>query len=99
MNAWRGAFGVTTRQCLRVAGPATLAATVVAAVAGRLAAPVLADDAANGAQATLWLALPLLVAAAASCLVAARTWPTYALRQGGASDQLKNSSTATARAA
>ena len=31
MNAWRGAFGVTTRQCLRVAGPATLAATVVAA--------------------------------------------------------------------
>lgn len=84
MNAWRRTFGVTTRQCLRTAGPATLAAAIVAAVAGELTAPVLADEAATGAQATLWLALPLLVAAAASCLTAARTWPTFALRQDGA---------------
>ena len=58
MNAWRRTFGVTTRQCLRTAGPATLAAAIVAAVAGELTAPVLADEAATGAQATLWLALP-----------------------------------------
>lgn len=84
MRAWRGAFGVASRECLRIAAPATLAATAVAAVAGSVYAPVLAGDAPLGAAASLWIALPLFVAAAACCLVAARTWPTFARRRQGA---------------
>jgi hypothetical protein len=84
VNAWRGPFGVAFRQCLRTAGPPTAAAAAVAVVGHACDAPALAGDGAAAAAATPWLTLPLFVAAVGCCLVAARTWPTFARGRAGA---------------
>jgi len=78
----RGPFGLTLRRCLGVAGPLTLAATVLAVIFERLTRAELDGDAA--AAASTWLVLPLLVAAAACSLAAAHLWPTFSLRRDGA---------------
>ena len=83
MRAWRGPFGVTMRQCLREASLPAVVATVAAALCHWLDAPILAEDT-NSAAAAPWLTLPLFVAAASCCFVAARTWPTFSRRRAGA---------------
>jgi|GEM_PF-6506384 len=84
MRAWRGPFGVTMRQCLREASLPAVLATVAAALCHWLDDPTLAEDTNSAAAATPWLTLPLFVAAVGCCYVAARTWPTFSRRRGGA---------------
>ena len=81
MTCWRGPFGVTLRQCLREVTLPTFAAAFVAVIWHWLDDPLLADDIDTAAATSPWLTLPLLVAAFGCSLVAARTWPTFALRR------------------
>ena len=84
MSWWRGPFGVTLRRCLRSAGPLTAAAAALAVFGEWVGAlPQVAEERA-AASSTPWLTLPLFVAAVASCVVAAQTWPTFSLRRQGA---------------
>ena len=84
MIGWRGPFGVTFRRCVAVAGPLSVAAAALAAVGGWLTEPAHVGSPSAAGAVTPWLALPLLVASVACCLVAAQTWPTFTLRRDGA---------------
>ncbi len=80
---WRGPAGLSFRQCSRTSvGPAAIA-LIIAIIANATAQPELVEGS-PAAAASPWLTLPLLAIAITSCLTAARTWPTFALRQPGA---------------
>jgi hypothetical protein len=80
----RGALALCFRRCLRAAALPTALAAACGLVGWRVSAPELGGENAPAA-ASPWLALPLLVAAAACALAAATFWPTFALGRPGRS--------------
>ncbi|MFK7741408.1 MAG: hypothetical protein AB8H80_13915 [Planctomycetota bacterium] len=83
---WRGPFGIAFRHGLRLAGPVSLFAALIAvAVHAATADPELAAGAAAAASAAAspWLTLPLAAAALCILLRTLQLWPTMTLRQSG----------------
>ena len=80
--AWRGAFGLCLRRCLRLALLPTLLAALAALGVHHWLRPQLGGEHAPGA-ASLWFAMPLAVAASMCTFGAVQFWPTFAPARPG----------------